>query len=108
MEVHGFPLSDQYRFGTQATALLTEKGYSTDFSWDSPADTPYRMYNPDDEAPNTQIYVENSEGKPVEISKLSEPITQLQKKYVLSRFYFPVEARSDIEEIAKKQLRSEV
>jgi HD superfamily phosphohydrolase len=88
-------------FATKATTLLTEKGYAAEFFWDSPADTPYRMYDPDAEAPNTQIYVENNEGIPVEISTLSQPIGQLQKQYVLSRFYFPLEARVDIEKIAK-------
>jgi hypothetical protein len=63
------------------------------------------MYDPD-EAPNTQIYVENSDGKPTEISKLSEPVLQLRKQYALSRFYFPVEVRDDIEKIEQNTLRN--
>jgi len=93
-------------FGIQAAALLKEKGYHEDFSAsiDTAADTPYKVYDPD-EASNTQIYVENSERKPTEISKLSEPVSQLQKKYALSRFYFPPDVRTDIEGIADATLR---
>lgn len=96
------------KFTLQAVDVLRKKGYDADFMsyMDNPGDTPYKMYDPDAEAPNTQIYVESSEGKPTEISKLSDPVLQLRKKYALSRFYFPEEVREDLEKIAKDTLRS--
>jgi hypothetical protein len=65
------------------------------------------MYDPDTEAPNnTQIYIENHEGKPTEISVLSEPVNRLTKRYALARFYVPKDVRHDIEQIAQRTLRS--
>jgi HD superfamily phosphohydrolase len=92
-------------FTMKATDLLRTRGYDPEFPRDLPGDTPYKMYNPDSEEPNTQIYIENGEGKQTEISRLSEPIAELQKKYTLSRFYFPAEVRDDIQKIADGTLR---
>jgi HD superfamily phosphohydrolase len=96
------------QFGQQVADVMKRKGYDADFSsnQDTPADTPYKMYDPDAEAPNTQIYVENNDGKQTEISKLSQPVAQLRNKYALSRFYFPPDVRDDIEKIAKNTLRN--
>ncbi len=96
------------QFSLQAVELLKSKGYDADvLSYtDVPRDTPYKMYDPDTEAPNTQIYIEGSDGKPTEISKLSDPVLQLRKKYALSRFYFPVEVREDIDKIKQNTLRN--
>jgi uncharacterized protein len=93
-------------FSLQAAEVLKKKGYEADFlCMDNPGDTPYKVYDPDSEAPNTQIYVENSDGRPTEISKLSDPVLQLRKKYALSRLYFPREVREDIETVVKNTLR---
>ena len=63
------------------------------------------MYNPDAEAPDTQIYIENRDGKQTEISSLSEPVDRLRKKYALTRFYFPQDVRTEIAKIADQTLR---
>ena len=96
------------QFGQQVADVMKRRGYDADFSsnQDTPADTPYKMYDPDAEAPNTQIYVENNDGKQTEISKLSQPVAQLRNRYALSRFYFPPDVRDDIEKIAKNTLRN--
>ena len=96
------------QFSMQATELLKGKGYDSEFSItsDSAGDTAYKMYNPDSEAPNTQIYIENRDGKQIEISYLSEPVDRLRKKYALTRFYFPQDVRNDIEAIANQTLRN--
>jgi len=96
------------RFSIQAAEFLKGKGYDAEFSLasDSAGDTAYKMYNPDSEAPNTQIYIENRDGKQTEISSLSEPVDRLRKKYALTRFYFPQAVRNDIEKIAKHTLRN--
>jgi hypothetical protein len=96
------------QFSLQAVDLLKRKGCDADFQsyTDIPRDTPYKMYDPDTEAPNTQIYIESSDGKPTEISKLSDPVLQLRRRYALSRFYSPVEVREDIDKIAQNTLRN--
>ncbi len=96
------------KFTIEATKLLENKGYDISFLADDiPSDTPYKMYDPDSEAPmNTQIYIENQDGKQVEISTLSEPVHELRKKYALARFYVPADVRDDIASIANKTLRS--
>jgi len=95
-------------FTVEAANLLKKQGYDENFSFgtDSPGDTPYQMYDPDSDDPNTQIYIENRDGKPVEISSLSDPVAQLRKKYVLARFYFPTDVRDDIQRIASGTLRN--
>lgn len=95
------------KFSIEAVRLLESKDYDPSFlSDDSPADTPYKMYDPDSEAQNTQIYIENRDGKQVEISSLSEPVHQLRRRYALFRFYFPKDVRDDIEKIADRTLRN--
>ena len=46
---------------------------------DSASDTPYEPYHPDAERPAMQIYVENGEGRIVEISAVSEALGQLHE-----------------------------
>ena len=96
------------KFSLEASELLKRKGYDGNLSSysDTPGDTPYKMYDPDSEAPNTQIYVERRDGTQAEISTLSEPVAELRKKYALVRFYFPKDVRDDIEKIAQQTLRS--
>jgi HD superfamily phosphohydrolase len=96
------------KFSLDASDFLKSKGYDGNLSSysDTPGDTPYKMYDPDSEAPNTQIYVERRDGTQAEISTLSEPIAELRKKYALVRFYFPKDVRDDIEKIAQQTLRS--
>lgn len=74
------------------------------FAYDIPSDTPYKPYDPDEEQQAAQIRVENEHFQPTEISKLSEPIDELKKKYQLLRYYFPEEIREDVEKIAKEKL----
>lgn len=91
-------------FGMQVKEFLTSKGLDADyvFASDTPADTPYKVYNPDTEVPNKQVYVEDHMSKPVEISTLSQPVAQLKQKYSLLRYYFPATLRSDINSLAEK------
>jgi uncharacterized protein len=88
-------------FAVKATDLLKSKGADTDYELgnDTPADTPYKPYDPDQEKPAAQIYVENGTGKVVEISTISEPVGTLQKKYQLVRYYFPERYRGEIQAV---------
>jgi HD superfamily phosphohydrolase len=72
---------------------------------DSPADTPYKPYNPDAARPAEQIYVENADGQPEEISVQSRTVAELRDQYELVRYYFPERLRPDIEAIAARTLR---
>ncbi len=71
---------------------------------DTATDTPYLPYNPDEENPATQIYVENSRGVPCEISTLSPAVETLKRKYGLIRYYYPEKVRHVIEGIASTKL----
>jgi HD superfamily phosphohydrolase len=91
---------------------IKKKSFDPDSSFisDTPADVPYKPYDPDESKPATQIYVENSLGEAKEFSLISEAVQSLKKKYALLRYYFPPEVRADIESIAgahfKKEKRS--
>ncbi len=104
MDVTGLPSEHLFQFGMEVKDLLTSKGLDADyvFALDTPADTPYKIYNPDAEVPNTQVYVEDHAAKPVEISTLSPPVAQLKQKYSLLRYYFPAMLRSDINSLKDK------
>jgi len=94
-------------FAVKATEALKSKGANTDYEFgnDTPADTPYKPYDPDQEKPAAQIYVEDGTGKIVEISTVSEPVKTLQRKYQLVRYYFPERYRQEIQAIASPLIR---
>ena len=69
---------------------------------DRAADTPYKQYDPDDETPATQIYIENDAGKQVEIGTISKPVGELKTKQSLLRIYYPESIRDDIDAIAQQ------
>ncbi len=89
-------------FVVSAQEIVKKKGLDPDFSFilDTAADTPYKPYDPDDEKPATQIYLELSTGSVVEISKNREALQYLRKRYSLHRYYFPESIRDDIDRIA--------
>lgn len=74
------------------------------FENDSPADTPYKPYDPDVDKPAAQIFVENQAGKSVEISTLAPTTVELRKQHELNRYYFPERLRTQIEAIAQATL----
>jgi len=86
---------------------LTRQGLDPRYAFadDTASDLPYKPYDPDNEKPARQIYVENGAGVAVEISTLSEPLTQIRKKYTLVRYYVPAEFRDEMERIAAITLR---
>jgi HD superfamily phosphohydrolase len=75
------------------------------FVEDSASDTPYEPYQPDEERPARQIFVENSEGRIVEISTLSEALNQLRKTYTVIRYYAPASFREELTRIATETLQ---
>ena len=79
----------------------------TDYSFvvDTPADTPYKPYEEDAEKPATQIYIEDAYGKPRNLASLSQPVSQLQTRYELARYYFPEALRDVIDPIAASKLK---
>jgi uncharacterized protein len=77
------------------------------FQSDSPADTPYKPYDPDSDKPATQIYVENLLGKPQEFGTLSSAVQSLKSKYSLLRYYFPEDVREQVESLATQHLKKE-
>ena len=46
-----------------------------------------------------QIYVENDEGRIVEISAASEALGLLMKKYTMMRYFVPGELRDELERL---------
>lgn len=88
-------------FKVRVLDFLRSKDANPEFVFgdDTPADTPYKPYDPDAEKPAAQIYVDDGSGKPVEISTLSEPVSALRKKYQLVRYYFPERYRDEVRRI---------
>jgi HD superfamily phosphohydrolase len=74
------------------------------FVGDSPTDTPYRPYDPDDGEPVGQIFVEGAAGNWQEISQASRSIHTLQKEYSLLRYYFPARIRDVVLALAAEYL----
>lgn len=75
------------------------------FQFDTPADTPYKPFDPDEEQPAQQIFVNNHVGKPEEIGKQLDTLGPLRKKYSLTRYYFPEKYREGIARIAQQELK---
>jgi uncharacterized protein len=93
-------------FVTSVRGEISEQNLDQDYSFveDSCADTPYKPYDPDDDTPATQIYLETSSGKFEEISKKLEVLQSLRKRYTLLRYYFPSSQRDIIEKIANETI----
>jgi len=68
---------------------------------DTPGDTPYKVYDPSDDNPATQIFVEDTLGQIKSIDHLSDQVNTLRKKITQIRYYFPEEARMEILELTK-------
>jgi len=68
---------------------------------DTPADTPYKVYDPSADNPATQIFVEDSTGQIKPLDHLSDQVNVLRKRITRIRYYFPEEARTDIFKLTK-------
>jgi len=89
--------------GERVKELRLDPAYA--FVEDTPADTPYKPYDPEADEPITQIYVENALGKQVELSTLSGAVATLTKNYTFVRYYFPESIRDEIDKVAGSTLR---
>lgn len=85
-------------FCEAARRIIESFGYVAEFAFspDTPSDTPYKLYNPDSEKPATQIYIQTASGSQRELSEQSDSVRQLNKKYTLTRYYFPPDVRSRV------------
>jgi hypothetical protein len=94
------------KFTTQATEKVKASGYDPEYAFadDTAADTPYKPYDPADDKPATQIYVEMGTGEKKELGQVSDSVAQLRKKYALVRYYYPAPIRDKIEKIASQTL----
>ncbi|MCK4856642.1 MAG: hypothetical protein KAT58_01620 [candidate division Zixibacteria bacterium] len=68
---------------------------------DTPADTPYKVYDPSEDNPATQIFVEDSTGQIKTLDQRSDQVNALRKKITQLRYYFPEEARAEILELTE-------
>jgi HD superfamily phosphohydrolase len=102
-------IEDLLSFSKLARDRVKELKLDPDYAFveDTPADTPYKPYDPEADEPVTQIYIENAVGKQVELSTLSDAVTTLKKNYTLVRYYFPEAIREEIDRIARRTLRKE-
>ncbi len=96
-------------FVKRATEAVSKSGLDPEYAFvdDTAADTPYKPYDPDASRPASQIYIETTDGKNVEISTRSDALAQLHKKYSLLRYYYPESIRDQIETIAKSTIARE-
>ncbi len=89
--------------------MLRSRGLDPDYSLvdDTPGDTPYEPYDPDEGHPATQIYAATTLGEIKEISKQSRAIHELTQPYTLLRYYFPELLRKEMDALAKDKLGKE-
>jgi HD superfamily phosphohydrolase len=94
-------------FDVRVRERMEQAGMDPRYCWveDSASDTPYEPYHPDAEKPAKQIFVENNDGRIVEISTLSDALTQLRKTYTVIRYYAPAHFRDEVARIAGETLR---
>lgn len=94
-------------FKMKVFEVLKSSGASSDYQFgeDTPADTPYKPYDPDEEKPAAQIYGEDGTGKIVELSRISDPVLTLRNKYQLVRYYFPEAYREKIQVVERELLK---
>jgi HD superfamily phosphohydrolase len=99
VDVTGLDQANISRFYASAREIVQAKSPLTadwGFDSDSAIDTAYKLYNPDQTSPPTQIYVETNNGPPRELSRLSENVANLTKPYQILRYYFPESVREQI------------
>jgi hypothetical protein len=89
-------------FDARVRQRMAELGIDARYAFvqDSASDTPYKPYQPDEEKPARQIFIENGQGRIVEISTLSEALMQLRKTYTVIRYYAPASFRNELTRIA--------
>jgi HD superfamily phosphohydrolase len=89
-------------FDARVRERMRQRGMDPRYSWveDSASDMPYEPYQPDADRPARQIFVENSAGRIVEISSVSEGLTQLGKTYTVIRHYVPEHFRDEMLRLA--------
>jgi len=96
----------EFRTALDRTLRESDADMAYHFGVDTPADTPYKPYDPDDDKPAAQIYVQSPAGKVVEISTISNPVAELKKKYQLTRYYYPECFRDRVNAVAQTTLKS--
>jgi len=96
-------------FKAAAIELLSKNNLDPEYFLvsDTPGDTPYKPYDPDEDKPATQIYVATTLGEVKEIRKQSDAIGQLTKPYNFLRYYFPGSLREEMDTLARDKLRKE-
>ena len=101
--------ADVGKFTAAAIDAIRQTDLDPDYSFveDTPGDTPYKPYDPDEAKPATQIYAQTTLGEIVEISKQSPAVQVLKSKYSLLRYYFPASVRDKLENIARTTIIKE-
>lgn len=100
---------DVGKFTTAASRAIERAGLNPEYSFveDTPGDTPYKPYDPDDAKPATQIYAATTLGEITEISKQSPAVQVLKSKYSLLRYYFPETIQAELKQVAKSTINKE-
>jgi HD superfamily phosphohydrolase len=89
-------------FDGRVRERMRQVGMDPRWCWveDKASDLPYEPYSPDADRPARQIFVENSAGRIVEISTVSESLAQLGKTYTVIRYYAPAHFRDEMLRLA--------
>jgi HD superfamily phosphohydrolase len=97
------------KFTDKAKEIVKAAGFDVDFAfeYDAPSDTAYKLYNPDAEKPNTQIYIEVPGSAYAELSTRADSVKAIAKEYTLVRYYYPASVRKSIRADAEPLLAKE-
>lgn len=88
-------------------SIAQDKGFDKDYfcTFDSPTDLPYQPYRPkepdDERNVITNIFVLDSNGRPEEISRVSDVVESLSHTQYSYRLYCPKEIREDVNKALK-------
>lgn len=108
-DVTGVDHGSLREFEREAEKIVSAKinGWPVDYllALDAPADTPYKVYEPVEDNPATQILIESKKGKPTPIDHESDQVNVLRKQITLQRIYFPVDVREELDKLATDKLK---
>jgi uncharacterized protein len=94
--------SDLQEFSNRAQEAIRSVGLDPEyfFAAHEPVDTPYTPYEPDRGDDSGLIFIQTRRGSE-ELSTLSPTVQRLSGEHKLMRYYYPIEARDEIDKAAR-------
>jgi len=103
VDATGIPPDKLAEFPERAKAIVKKHIGGDDYNLasDTASDTPYKVYDPSDDNPETQIFVEDRSGRIKSIDWLSDRVNISREKITFHRYYFPEKVRTEMQKLTK-------